>query len=127
MTANEIIDLGFSLAGESYEQWQEKSMALAWLNVSLCEALQCENSIRAHKALPKLENVPMVLLPSDNVDMDINICTVSLPFAIAGYVSDEREKQYLAQSYRNRFVSSLYDFSKGILCSIEDIYGGDLL
>lgn len=122
MTASEILSTGFSLVGQELDSFPNKVLALGWLNVSLAEALPCENQIRQKSGVVTLEKSPFVTDLEQVVDFDTKICGVGLPFAIAGYLYDDIENNYMSAVMRNRFVTALADAAGGLESSIVDYY-----
>ena len=125
MTAYEIINKGFGLAGETFDRFPDKDLPLIWLNVSAGESVEAENAIRAKRGMPLLENHPVIKDQSDPVDMAEQICAVALPYAVAGYLCADREDNYLAAIFRNRFITALQNAAKCCEQSVVDVYGGE--
>ena len=124
MTAYEIIGKGFALAGEYLDMFPDKQLAITWLNVSLAESLVAENHIRQYKNTEQLSQPVVVKNLSDNVDFDIGLCSIALPYGLASYLSADREDSYMSAIFRNRFVTALQNVAKARESTISDLYGG---
>lgn len=124
MTAYEIINKGFGLAGEQLDMYPDKNIALIWLNIALGESMDAENHIRVKNGLSTLAEAVVVLNLSDEVDISHCICAVALPYAVASCLAGDREDGYMAAIYRNRFITSLQDCAKGHELPVTDVYGG---
>lgn len=126
MTAYEIMTKAFGLAGESYEDFPDKSLAAIWLNITIAESVDAENAIRKKNGKELLACVPVAGNPAENVDMDTAICAVAIPYGVASYLFNDREDNYMAAIFRNRFVTALQNRAKGEEFTIQDVYGGEI-
>ena len=126
MTVYEILTAAFSLAGENFDDFPDKKLAVAWLNMTMSECVDAENLIRAKKGFKKYTAVPRIEELYDNVDMDEKLCTVTLPYGVAAFVSADRERDYMAAEYRNRFIFSMSVAAKGWETSVADFYRGEV-
>lgn len=126
MTAYEIINKGFALAGESLDMFPDKGLAMIWLNISMAESQKAENHIRQRKEERLLDKTVVLENLADKVEMDSEICNIALPYAVASYLTADREDNYMSSVYRNRFIASLQNAAKGCECAVSDIYGGQL-
>ena len=124
MTAYEIINKGFALAGEYLDMFPDKQLAVTWLNISLAESLTAENHIRQQNGTELLSQPAVVKKLSDDVDFDTGLCNIALPYGVASYLSADRENSYLPTIFRNRFISALQNVAKATENSICDLYGG---
>jgi hypothetical protein len=124
MTAYEIINRGFALAGESLDMYPDKNLALVWLNITLGESMDAENHIRERQSAKLLALPAQRHNLSDEVEIGHMLATVALPYGVAAYLFSDREDNYMASVYRNRFVASLQDCAKGCETSVTDVYGG---
>lgn len=124
MKAYEIIDAGFSLAGENYDDYPDKKLPLAWLNVAMAECMAAENLFREKTGKPLLENCPDIAETAEEIDFSRRICRVCLPLGIASCLCDDRENDYMGKEFRKRFESALKASVTGIELPIEDFYTG---
>ena len=125
MTAYEIINNAFGMAGEYLDMFPDKQLAVIWLNISLAESLEAENHIRSRENTRLLTQPPVVKKLSDDVDVSNHISSVALPFGVASYLFNDREDNYMSAIYRNRFITALQNAAKGEEISICDVYGGE--
>ncbi len=126
MTAYEIINKGFGLAGESFEDFPHKELAVTWLNVTLAESLDAENAIRKKNGKELLSEPVMIKQRTDTADMADTICSIALPYGVASYLFNDREDNYMAAVFRNRFITALQNRAKGEEFTIQDMYGGEV-
>ncbi len=127
MTAYEIINSGFALAGERLDSWPDKDIALSWLNTAVALSADAEKLIRQKNKAEFTGEVPYIRQLSDTVEMDIKICRTCLPLAIAYLLLTDRERDYNAQQMKNRFYSALKEAAKGREMAVADCYGGEVL
>lgn len=126
MTAYEILTKGFGLAGESFEDFPDKALAVIWLNITAAEALDAENAIRKTDGKQLLSAAVAVKELSAEVDMSASVCNVALPYGIAAYLFNDREDNYMAAIFRNRYITALQNRAKGEEITIQDVYGGEI-
>ncbi len=126
MTAYEIINNGFGMAGEYLDMFPDKQLAVIWLNISLAESLDAENRIRKKENRPLLKASVVVKKLSDDVEASPGIADVALPFGVASYLFNDREDNYMSAIYRNRFITALQNAAKGDENTISDVYGGEI-
>lgn len=125
MTAYEILDIAFGLAGERLDDFPDKRLPLIWLNVVMAEAAKAENVIRERQGIPVVALAKMVTGLSDRVDMNEEICRVCLPCGVAAFLYSDRENDYLSAQMRNRYADSLQMVAGGEEKAVEDCYGGE--
>lgn len=125
MTAYEILDIAFGLAGEKLDDFPDKRLPLIWLNVVMAEATKAENIIRERQNVPVIVLMKMVTGLSDRVDMNEEICRVCLPYGVAAFLYSDRENDYLSARMRNRFADSLQMIAGGEEKAVIDCYGGE--
>ncbi|MBR4036561.1 MAG: hypothetical protein IKJ05_07520 [Oscillospiraceae bacterium] len=124
MTAYEIINNGFGMAGEYLDMFPDKQLAIIWLNISLAESLSAENHIRRRTGQEMLKSPFVVRKLSDELEISTEIARIALPFAVASYLFNDREDNYMSAIYRNRFITALQNAAKGRENPICDVYGG---
>lgn len=125
MTAYEIINKGFGAAGESFEDYPDKSLALIWLNITIAESRDAENLVRKKNGKQLLSDAVAGALTED-VDMCNDICAIALPYGIAAYLAADRQDSHMAAIFRNRFITALQNRAKGDEFTIQDLYGGEI-
>ena len=126
MTAYEIINKGFGLAGEYLDMFSDKQLAIIWLNISLAESLAAENHIRQQNNMELLSQPAVVKKLSDEVDFNTDICSIALPYGVASYLFSTREDNYNAAVFRNRFIYALQNTAKARESAVCDVYGGQI-
>ena len=126
MTAYEIIDKGFGLAGEYLDVFPDKQLALNWLNISMAESFEAENHIRQIGNKEMLSQPAVIKKLSDEVAFDERLCNVALPYAVASYLFNDRDDNYMSATFRNRFITALQNVAKARETSICDVYGGEI-
>lgn len=105
MKAEKIIELATALT-HGIPDSSTTQLALAQLNIILAECLNCENSIRAYKGLPTLEEAPYVRGVDDDIDFDSAITRGVIPFGLAAYIFRGRADDTNAQLNRNIYDAS---------------------
>ena len=125
MTAYEIINNAFGMAGEYLDMFPDKQLAIVWLNISLAESLEAENHIRSREGTQLLAQPQVIKSLSDDVDVHSRIAGTALPFGVASYLFNDREDNYMSAIYRNRFITALQNAAKGEEIPICDVYGGE--
>lgn len=126
MTAYEIINTGFGLAGESLDSFPDKDLAVIWLNSTIAECTEAENTIRERNCLPQLDEAGRVISLSEEVDLSHCITHLALPYGVGSYLYSDRGDNYMASIFRNRFITALQNCAKGLEKAVEDVYGGEV-
>lgn len=127
MKAYEIIDSAFALAGERFDEYQNKDICLKWLNSALSECVAAERMIRRKNGPEDTVQCPKINGLNDEVEMSADICKRCLPYALASYIYADRQDEYFFSVYRNRFISSLSDAAGAVEKAVTDCYGGEAL
>lgn len=126
MTAKEILNLGFALAGENFEECSFKPIVLNWLNIALAISLPFENNIRQADNLPNLQQSPIITAQEQVIEFAPQICKVALPYFICASIYDDRQIYANGQLFYTRFLQALQNSGKGIECKIIDWYREDI-
>ncbi len=124
MKAYDIISSGFALAGESFEDYPDRQIALSWLNVCMAESTDSENLIREKTGKEILTEPLKISELYENVDMDERICSVCLPYGVAVLLFFDRERNSVAEEMRIRFYASLKSRAKAVELPVTDCYRG---
>lgn len=126
MTAYEIINTGFGLVGESLDSFPDKDITVIWLNSTIAECIEAENTIRERNSLTLLDEYCIVSSLSDEVELSHCITHLALPYGVGAYLYSDRGDNYMASIFRNRFISALQNCAKGLEKAVEDVYGGEV-
>ncbi|MBR5521126.1 MAG: hypothetical protein IKU54_03930 [Oscillospiraceae bacterium] len=126
MTAYEILEIAFALAGEKIDEFPDKRIALMWLNVIIVEAMPAENTLREKSGLGRVVLPKMMTDLTQVVNMDEQLCRLCLPLGIAAFLCEDRENYYMAETFRQRFTDAMQTTAGARERSVTDCYGGEL-
>lgn len=125
MTGQDIYEIASSMIYErSGEDADSQEFSVPFLNITLQECLDVENSIRRYKGRAVLIEAPYITALSETIDYDGAITRVAMPYALASHFYREAMDNYNSQDFRARFISALNDARKHNVTLIEDVYGG---
>lgn len=99
-----------------------KAFFLHFLNVTLQECKNVQNSILLFNDQPPLDSAPIITRFDEVVPYDDDLTRVAIPYNITSLFFKGDNKDGKAAEYRAMYISALGEYTKAISSDIEDIY-----
>lgn len=122
-TAEQIYETSLAYLYEYKNKDKElRDFFLLFLNVTLQECLEVQNSILIFNEKNPLAAAPLITDIAQEVPYDDCLTRVAIPYNIAALYFQGDNKAKKAAEYRARYIAALQEYTKAISTDIEDIY-----
>lgn len=126
MKISEVFNLAMSLLptntseDDSLEQY-----IVGWVNLTLQEMLEAENSLRRFYGEEPLNKAPVLEDIEDEIDYHDALVRYALVYNIASLCCKDDDDTYWANDYRNRYVVAVQEALKMNQGNVIDVYWGE--